>query len=160
MDGINKGHIGEYNHADGFIQDVDYANAGGNAYAADCMTDPLVMEKKAKYETCKMLHGSTNDTSTNDTSTNDKTPKKENFFNRFMGGVFQVIDAGDKTIDALNKYKNEGKGQPDVEDVVGGVDAYVDLNKDDKQSDDTKIWYIAGGVIILVVIAGVVLTKK
>lgn len=73
----------------------------------------------------------------------------------FWGTVFNIVELGDKTADVVNKFKGGSTSEMDA------VDLDIDPRFGDAPKKSNAIWYVAGGVALLLgIVAFVAITKK
>jgi hypothetical protein len=139
-----NGHIGEYNRADGFIKEYHRADAFDFRYADDeydCYNDPDVIAGRVSLDECEEKHSASS--------------SERSRFDKWMDGINRVLDVGDRSADLVHKLKNDG-----TQTEVDGVQYDTTLGQKEQPKTDMSGWYIAGGVIVLLVIAGVVIKNR
>jgi hypothetical protein len=86
--------------------------------------------------------------STSSVSTNKNAP------NKTLGFIDQLFGTASKGADVYNKLKYGQSG------TAGMINYDANLGMYNTQVKDNSIYYIAGGVVVMIVIIGVVLSKK
>ena len=139
------GHIGEYHRADAF--DFRYADN------YDCYNDPDVLAGTISLDDCIAKHINSNESIAD---YEDKySSENRSKFNKWLDGINRLLDVGDRTADVVHKWQNDG-----TQTEVDGIQYDTTFGQKEQPKTDLTGWYIAGGVIVLLVIAGVVIKNK